>query len=846
MGEISLREEIERLVGSGATDFEVSKEFKNRLKTYLCSLDALFEADFGREFLYKHTKEIDVFLSEMLRYILRDSFGDYQPMINSIPIALIALGSYGRQQLSVHSDIDILLLYKETKGYQIKPILERFLYVAWDAGFKLGHRVHEVSEITESVKTDITIKTAILESRFIWGSKFLWIEYQNKLREIRKTDQKEFICAKIDETQKRRAKYKLSMEPNVKEGVGGLRDSNTLFWLSTCIYGVSSNKELTGRLFSEAEYKEYRIGLEFLFKLRNALHLLYGKKRDELLMQTQREVALKLGFKDVKSHKAQNAMMSKTFRSMRSVDIFSSINSAKLIRKTAYGEKSFSFLKESRVSYGLFCIDSVLYASFKAKNSSFCDALNSVIEAFSKTNAQKLDYSVHNFLAVSAAGKKQKRVSKELLLKLLSHSSHKILFALYEIGLISKLFPAFEKVSFLPQFDGYHAYPVDIHTLEALNKLENIKDEYVKAVYESLSVEERAYIKLAVVFHDIGKGRGGNHSETGARIFAAFAKSLYLCEQKSEVTRRVILYHTLMSNTAFREDLNNEKTILSFAGNLKTKQAIDFLYVLTYADLEAVGQNIYSSFNATLLKELYAKSIRKLLNSELVGEASARVAKEALLLKNEEFKEAPKELQKNIVSIASNLFFIKLSGAEILKVCKKAKETAEFSFEINNEPYLSFEIISKKWIDFGKLLSKFSFLDIVSMDIFKLFEGAKYFKVSFGSRVDDSELPTIYETISAFADGSLEARNKQRPIIKKSDITFDFDHSESYVKMLITTKNQQGLLAFIIEVFDELGIDIATAKVGTIKNIAKDMFLIERSSKIEEKQKEVIKKLTTA
>ena len=279
MGEQSLREKIEALVGSGASDFEISKEFKNHIKSYLNSLDQLFETDFGREFLYRHTKELDAFLVEMFRYILRDSFGDYQPLNNSIPVSMIALGSYGRQQLSVYSDIDIMLLYKEVKGYAIKPILERFLYMAWDAGLKIGHRVHEVSEIAEVVKTDITIKTAILESRFIWGSKFLWIEYQNKLREVRRTDQREFVCAKLDEMAKRHKKYKLSMEPNIKEGIGGLRDSNTLFWLATCIYGVNSNKELTGRLFNEAEYKEYRIALEFLFKLRNALHLLAKKSK---------------------------------------------------------------------------------------------------------------------------------------------------------------------------------------------------------------------------------------------------------------------------------------------------------------------------------------------------------------------------------------------------------------------------------------------------------------------------------------------------------------------------------------------------------------------------------------
>lgn len=844
MSEQTLRYKIEQLVGSGASDFEISREFKNHIKEYLGSLDEIFEADFGREFLYHHTKELDSFLIEMFRYILRDSFGDYQPLINSIPVTMVALGSYGRQQLSIYSDIDIMLLYKDIKGYQLKLLLERFLYLAWDAGLKIGHRVHEVSEIPEAVKADITIKTAILESRFIWGSKFLWVEYQNKLSQVRKTNQKEFVFAKLEEMAKRHKKYKLSMEPNIKEGIGGLRDSNTLFWLATSIYGVSANKELTGKLFSEAEYREYRQALEFLFKLRNALHLLAGKKQDELVMQMQREVALKLGFKDMKSQKAENALMVKTLRSMQSINLFSSINCAKLARKISFKKESLSRLREHRKIGGFFEIDGVLYARFSAKSKNLFEALKLLL-AIQKEGINSFDYSVYQYLINSASQKRQKKITKELILNMLSLSaSYQLLFMLYETGVIVRLFAPFEHIMYLAQFDGYHTYPVDIHTLESIKHIENINDSFVKSVYDSMAIEDKAYVKLALLFHDIGKGRNKNHSLLGARIFTTFAKKIGIDESKIELVRRVIVHHTLMSNTAFREDLNNEKTILSFAGNLKSKKAIDFLYVLTYADLSSVGQNIYSSFNATLLKELYLKSIQKIENRNLLSEASGRLVKEATLQKSEEFKALSPLLKKNILSIASSLFFIKYSSSQIIDICKRAKQTDEFSFALSNSPYFSFEIISKKWINFGKLLSRFAFLDIVSMDIFKLFDGAKYFKVSFSSAVEEDELFVAEEIIKSFSISDDSGSVAKKPIIKKSDISFDFGHSETYAKMLLTTKNQQGLLAFVIEVFDELGIDIATAKVGTIKNVAKDMFLIEKSSQIEKKQKEVVKRLT--
>ncbi len=843
MNELSLREKIESLVGSGATDFEISKEFKENIKSYLGSLDEMFEADFGREFLYRHTKQLDTFLVEMFRYILRDSFGDYQPLINSIPVSMIALGSYGRQQLSVYSDIDIMLLYKEVKGYNVQPILERFLYMAWDAGLKIGHRVHEVSEITEVAKTDITIKTALLESRFIYGSRFLWIEYQNKLSQVRKTEQKEFVFAKLDELAKRHKKYKFSMEPNIKEGIGSLRDSNTLFWLATAIYGVSANKELIGKLFTDAEYKDYRQGLEFLFKLRNALHLLAGKKQDELLMQTQREIALKLGFRDMKNQKAESTLMTKTLRSMRAINLFCSINCAKLVRKMTYGEASIKTYRKLKDKNGFYLIDNTLFTRFSNKKESIASALVALIDRC-REGEFSFDYSIHQFLINSAEAKRQKKITKELITQLFSIKSYPLLFLLYETGIISKVFPPFEDISHLAQFDGYHMYPVDVHTLECIKHVENIEDAFVLNLFNRFLPEDRALLKLIIIFHDIGKGRVQDHSLLGAKIFASFAKNLGFDEQKIELFKRLITYHTLMSNTAFREDLNSEKVIMSFVGALKSKKAIEFLYVLTYADLKGVGQNIYSSFNATLLKELYLKALLKLDNKELISEAAGRLAKEIALAKNEEFRALDSKMQKAILSIPSNLFFIKLSPNQIIDICKYSSGITEFDFKLSNEPYLTFEIVSKRWINFGNLLARFAFLDIVSMDIFKLFGKAKYFKISFASRVDDEELEMVRSKIESFFRDEKEIEFKT-PNIKKSDISFDFGHSETYAKMNLTTKNQQGLLAFVIKVFDEMDIDIATAKVGTIKNVAKDMFLIEKSSGIESKQKEVVKMLTS-
>ncbi|MCV6609098.1 MAG: protein-PII uridylyltransferase, partial [Campylobacterales bacterium] len=274
MSELNIQ--IEELISQGASDFEISKVFKTYFKKYLSSIDTTLETTGGKDFFIKHTKHTDKFLIQLYKYILRKNFGSYQPMSTSIPISLVALGSYGREQLCIYSDIDIMILYEEIKGYNLKEIMEEFITLAWDCGLKLGSRVHELKEIETGVKEDISIKSSILESRIIYGSKHLWFGYQNILRKIKQTEQKEFILEKLEEHKQRLLKNPLKMEPNIKDGFGGMRESNMVFWMATVIYGVSDIKQLMGKAFSEEEYKKYRSSLEYIFQIRNALHLIFS------------------------------------------------------------------------------------------------------------------------------------------------------------------------------------------------------------------------------------------------------------------------------------------------------------------------------------------------------------------------------------------------------------------------------------------------------------------------------------------------------------------------------------------------------------------------------------------
>ena len=196
--------EVEELITKQANDFEISKVFKKYIKEYVASIDTTVDTNGGKDFFVKYTKTTDKFLISLYKYILRKNFQSYQPMSSSIPITLIALGSYGREQLCIYSDIDLMIVYEDIKGYNVKEIIQEFITLTWDCGLKMGTRVHELKDIQEEVKEDYTIKTAMIESRLIYGSKQLWFGFENVLNKIRNHEKDAFIKDKIAEHGRKR------------------------------------------------------------------------------------------------------------------------------------------------------------------------------------------------------------------------------------------------------------------------------------------------------------------------------------------------------------------------------------------------------------------------------------------------------------------------------------------------------------------------------------------------------------------------------------------------------------------------------------------------------------------
>jgi len=816
--------EIEDVIEKNGSDFELSKLFKRYIKEYKESLPELFEKNQGKDFLVKHTKKLDSIVSLMYKTVLRRLFGDYLPMRSSIPIAIIALGSYGREQLCVHSDIDLLIAYEEVEGFNSTLIIEKLFYLALDAGLKLGHRVHETSDLFQASNEDLTIKTSLMESRFIIGSPFTWQATQRELTKIRLYKQKEFLIAKVQEAQQRRKKYPVSMEPNIKESVGGLRDTQLLYWIAHTIYGVDSLKDLVGIVFEEESYKEYRVALELLYRVRSALHLICNKQEDTLRLEHIPAVSSMLGFA---SH---TKLATKVIQASWRINNFTRIFTKKMIRPYLYESTMVTTLRKHRVQKGLYELNSRLYISYNQKFKSINQLLELLVSL--KDKPYHFDSGLLSKFTYINITQPLKKSSYQLIKQLLQREHiYSFLKLFYDAGILHELFVNFIKVLHLPQFDGYHHFPVDIHSIECVHALENIHEPFIKKLYDELNAEDRLLIKTVVLFHDTGKGRSQDHSEVGAKLILPFAKHIGLKEESTQRAVTLIKHHVLMSSVAFKENIHNEKTLYKFMSKIDDVKNLNLLYILTYADINGVGGDVYNSFNSKLLYDLYINVLEIAQNANRITDAKKRLIIEKRVRNLDAFKELPRMMQKKVLTIESNLFFFKHTPQDILAITKRAKETKEYSFTTKSENSLTIEILRRIPLNIAYLLGSLSHLNVASMEIFTLFDGIKYFKIEFIEKIEGNELVEIQEKIDAAFDLNKELKYKNVDI-KREEISIDCDHSLTHAEINIHTKNQRGLLAYVMHSFEELNINIVTAKIHSSKYKVRDSFLMDKENNI--------------
>ncbi|UJW75844.1 [protein-PII] uridylyltransferase [Rhizobium sp. SL42] len=543
-------------------------------------------------------------------------------------VSVAAVGGYGRGTLAPGSDLDLLFLMPAKTVPNMHKAVEFVLYLLWDIGFKVGHATRTVEESIRLSKSDMTIRTAILETRFVCGNEALVDELQRRFdQEVTTNTAPEFIAAKLAERDERHRKAgdsRYLVEPNVKEGKGGLRDLQTLFWIAKYNYHVRDTRELVRLgVLSRQEWRLFEKADDFLWAVRCHMHYLTGKPEERLYFDIQPEIAKSLGYQARPGLSAVERFMKHYFLVAKDVGDLTRIFSAALEDQQAkavpgIGGMIGRFANRPRKIAGAaeFIDDRGRIAL--ADPEVFKRDPMSIMRLFHVADINGLEFHPDALKAVTRSLSmidnvfRESEESNRLFLAILTSRRDPgfILRRMNEAGVLGRFIPEFGKIVSMMQFNMYHHYTVDEHlirTLEVLSEIDKGKAEEIHPLANKLmpEIEDRQTLYVAVLLHDIAKGRQEDHSVAGAKVARKLCPRLGLSPKQTEMVAWLIDQHLLMSMVAQTRDLHDRKTITDFAEKVQSLDRLKMLLILTICDIRAVGPGVWNGWKGQLLRTLY-------------------------------------------------------------------------------------------------------------------------------------------------------------------------------------------------------------------------------------------------
>jgi [protein-PII] uridylyltransferase len=598
-------------------------------------------------------------MDQLIRTLYDFVIGHVYPLSNPTAgeqIAIVAVGGYGRGELAPQSDVDLLFLFPYKPTPHTEQVVEYMLYTLWDLGLKVGHATRSIDEGLRQARADLTIRTALLEARWLWGDQKPYEDLRRRFEAEMAKDSVAFVEAKLAERDQRHQRLgdsRYVLEPNIKEGKGGLRDLHTLFWIAKYIYRIEDVAKLVDLgVLSAEEYARFDWAQNFLWTVRCHLHYRTGRPEDRLTFDMQAEIAPRMGYTDHAGARGVERFMKHYFLVAKDVGdltrIFCAVLEAEQKRKPRW--KRWPTRKRT---IGAFVIESGRLDV--AKEHAFRDDPVNFIRLFHVAQEQELDIHPNALRLITQSLKLMDGSLREdpeangLFMEILTSKKdpETALRRLNEAGVFGRFVPDFGRVVAQMQYDMYHVYTVDEHTVRAIGILSRIeagelKDEAPVASEVVHQIVSRRALYLAVLLHDIAKGRGGDHSELGEKVALKLGPRLGLTAEETEQVSWLVRWHLLMSNTAFKRDIDDSQTIRDFVERVQSPERLKLLLVLTVADIRAVGPKTWNGWKAALLRELYHRAIELMSGGQVTDARSARVkvAQEAARVLLPDFSDA--------------------------------------------------------------------------------------------------------------------------------------------------------------------------------------------------------------
>ncbi|MCT2399291.1 [protein-PII] uridylyltransferase [Novosphingobium mangrovi (ex Huang et al. 2023)] len=578
--------------------------------------------------------EAQAFLTDQLIRVIHDHVVQHvYPISNRSKgerLTVMAVGGYGRGEMAPHSDVDIAFLTPIKNTPWCEQVIEGMLYFMWDLGLKVGHSSRSLDDMVRMSKSDLTIRTAMLEGRYVWGDQGLYEEARQRFwKDVVSGTERQFVVEKLaerEERHKRMGDSRYVVEPNVKEGKGSLRDLHTLYWIGKYIHQVRDPSELVGAgLLTRKEYLAFRRAENFFWAVRCHLHTITRRAEDRLTFDLQREVAMRMNFADRPGKSAVERFMQMFFLQAKVVGNLTAVFLAQLDEQFAKKQPRgllAGFRAKTRTVKGY----KVFGGRIQAPSEDwFAQDPVRMIEIF--VLADREGYEIHpetmRLISRDAGLIKDKvrrdKRANELFMDLLTsrNNPEMVLRWFNEAGVFGRFVTEFGRVNAQMQFDMYHHYTVDEHTIRAIGLLSKIEkgelgQDHPLAHDIVHKVRSRRALYASVLLHDIAKGRGGDHSVLGAEIALKLCPRFGLDEEETELVSWLVRQHLLLAATAFKRDLADGKTISDFVEVVQSLDRLRQLTLLTIVDIRAVGPGTWNSWKRQLIGELYSASEERL------------------------------------------------------------------------------------------------------------------------------------------------------------------------------------------------------------------------------------------
>jgi [protein-PII] uridylyltransferase len=584
------------------------------------------------------------FLFDQVIRVVHDSAARAYPVANPTAadkLAVVAVGGYGRGELAPFSDIDLLFLFPWKQTAHGEQIVEYMLYVLWDLGLKVGHSTRSIDDCMRLAKRDLTIRTALLEARYLYGEQSLFLEMRKAFGDqVISGAAMDFVTGKLAERDARHDKMgdsRYYVEPNIKDGKGGLRDLQTLYWIAKFAYQVDSVADLVHRdVLNKAEARNFSKDQNFLWSVRFHLHYISGRAEERLTFDVQTMIAERMGYAERASASGVERFMKHYYIVAKDVGDLTRIFCAAIEAENM--SKPIIRLPRLRRSRDLMGFQTDRDRLTVADEDQFATDPIAMIRLFYVAHNEGLDIHPH---ALRLVTQNLKRIDKNLRadpeanrmfveMATSIDTPEMVLTRMNEAGVFGKFLRDFGRVVGQTQHDMYHVYTVDEHTIQAIGLLAKIergelRDDHPVASEVIHKISSRRALYMSVLFHDIAKGRGGDHSVLGARVAKRVCPRLGLDAEESETVEWLVNEHLLMSDVAQKRDLNDAKTIHDFVGVVQSPERLRLLLCLTVVDMRATGPNVWNNWKAQLLRELYHAAGDLMSGGQLTNARADRV-----------------------------------------------------------------------------------------------------------------------------------------------------------------------------------------------------------------------------